>query len=244
MQNDPNKAGFNNYGNVYGNSYGPMNQPPPPPPAGFGYPPNNAPPPYTQYPQQPSSYPVPGGAYNGSIPTYQQQRVTVVPTYRPFWNNLVLTPITPGIKAFLVISGILYLIWGILAIGFEIGIIRYSYWRYYTGLWAGAFLVGGGISMLIAACKPSFVMANLIRMFITCLMFCILGLILSIVYVSRSTRCDSIYFWYYCDYSITAHLKVAMLALFITATIHTIVNIIVINNARKATASTRNQIST
>ncbi|CAF0817308.1 unnamed protein product [Rotaria sordida] len=120
MQYDPNKQGYNNYGN----QYPPMNQPPYG--AGNIYQPNNAPPPYTQYPQHSSAYPT---------AVYQPPTVTVVPLYRPLWNYLTPTPITSSLRVFFIISGLLYLIWGILAVGLEIGILIYSYWRYYTGFW-------------------------------------------------------------------------------------------------------------
>ncbi|CAF2814732.1 unnamed protein product [Rotaria sp. Silwood2] len=235
MQYDPHKQGYNNYGNVYGNQYPPMNQTP----YGVGnmYPPNNAPPPYTQYPQHPSAYPTSGAPYNSSTPCYQSQTGAVAPVYRPSWNNLIPTSITSSLRVFFVISGILYLIWGVLVVGFEIGIIYYSYWRYYTGFWTGCFFISGGISMLVVACKTSYVMAHLIRLFAICLFLGILGLILSIVNVARYKSCDSVYYWQYCNNSTGHHLKIAILVFIIIALIHTIINIVVTSNARKSTTS-------
>ncbi|CAF3379167.1 unnamed protein product [Rotaria sp. Silwood1] len=238
MQYDANKQGMNNYGNVYGNQYSPTNQPPYG--AGNVYLPNNAPPAYAPYPQHPSAYPTSGAPYNGSTPIYQQQAVVVAPIYRPMWNYLTPTPITSNLRVFFMISGLLYLIWGVLVIGLEIGIIVYSYWRYYTGFWTGSFFIAGGITMLIVACRPSYAMTHLIRLFGLCLFLSILGLILSIVYVATLNQCSSTYYWYYCYSSTGRNLKIALLIFFIITSIHTIINMIVASNARKSTASASN----
>jgi hypothetical protein len=227
MQYDPNKQGYNNQGNVYANQYPPMNQPQFG--AGNPYPPNNAPPVYGQYPQQPGYY--------GQPPVYQTQGVVITPVYRTFWNNVVLTPITPSLKAFMVISGIIYLLWSVLAFGLEIGLIANGSVTYYRGLWAGAFILGGAISMLIAACRQSYNMAHLIGMFAVALVFCILGLILSIVNYAASSGC-TYSFYYYCDSQLALNLKIVILVVFLFATIHTIVNMIIVGNAQKNRAST------
>jgi len=232
MQPDPSKQGNN-----YINQYPPMNQPP----MGTGnvYPPNNAPPPpYGQYPQQPPTYQATGTPYYGQTPIYQQQGPVVMPVYRPGWNRLVATPLTSNYKTFLAISGIFYLIWAILDIGLEIGILYNSYYStYYRGIWAGGYLIGGGIIMLVASCRVSYVLNHLIRLFIVALVLIIIGLILCIVTVANSVSCDSSYYWINCDTRLAIHLKIAILAVFIISTIHTVVNIIVTRNALKNAAS-------
>jgi hypothetical protein len=161
-----------------------------------------------------------------------------MPVYRPGWNNLVATPLTSNLKLFFAISGIFYLIWGILDIGLEVGIIVNSYYSaYYRGLWAGGYLIGGGIVMLVASCRVAYILNHLIRTFIVALVLIILGLILSIINLANSNRCD-LYYWSSCDTQLAINLKIAILAIFIISTIHTIVNIIVTRNALKRPIST------
>jgi hypothetical protein len=144
-----------------------------------------------------------------------------MPLYRPFWYNVMPTLITPGLRTFLIISGILFLVWGILGVGF-IG---------------GGYLVGAGISMLVAACRPSYIMVHLIRMLSVALALCILGLILSIVNYTTSYRCGT-YIYYSCDGEIAMQIKAVLIVLFIISTIHTIVSLVVTSNAHKRTLAT------
>jgi len=160
-----------------------------------------------------------------------------VPVYRRRWSNFVATPITSNLKAFLIISGLLSLLLGILDMSVEIGILLNSYTTYYRGLWAGGFLIGGGICMLVASCRVAYVMAYLIRLFTVTLIFVILGLVLSIINLATSIQCDS-YSWYLCDNRLAINLKIVILILFIISTIQTIVNIIVASNAQKRTTPT------
>jgi hypothetical protein len=168
---------------------------------------------------------------------HPQQGFVVAPVYRP-WNNVVVTPITPNLRTFFIISGILYLIWGILAMGLEVGIIINAYGTYYRGLWAGGYLLGSGISLLIASCRVSYAMVHLIRMLAVGLFLSILALILSIVSITTSSRCNSIYYWYSCDITLVNNLTIVILILFIVAIVHTIINIIVASNAQKRGATT------
>ncbi|CAF1374786.1 unnamed protein product [Adineta steineri] len=222
MQYDSNKEASNNYGNADSNQYSPMNQPQ----FGPGNIPNNAAPP-------PSGYPAPGQA-----PMIQQQRFIVMPNYRS-WNNMQSIPIESNTRAFLIISGIFYMIWGIMALGLEIGTIINFYSTYYRGIWAGGCLIGGGIGMLIIACKTSHVMTYLIRTFIIILVLCVLALILSIVNISVSYQCNPDSYWYnYCDRLLATNLKIVILVLFVIANIHSIINMFVIGKVQKRAATT------
>ncbi|CAF1368542.1 unnamed protein product [Adineta steineri] len=237
MQCDSNKEASNNYGNAYTKQYPPMNQPL----IGLEnmYSPNNAAPPsYGQYPQQPSDYPAPGAGYPGQTPKYQQQGYVITPIYRS-WNNMQSIPIESNTRAFLIISGIFYMIWGIMALGLEIGIIINSYSIYYRSIWAGGCLVSGGIIMLIIACKTSHVMTYLIRTFIIILVLCVLALILSIVNISDPSQCNPDSYWYnYCDRLLATNLNIVMLVLFVIANIHSIINMVVIGKVQKRAATT------
>ena len=209
--------------------------------------PNNAPPPYPQYPPQPAAYPQyppQPGAYPqyppqpGAYPQYSPQPAVVVyPMNRTFWYNLAATPITPSLRALFIITGILYLIWGVLGIGLEIGVIVNSSYRYYVGFIGGGFLIGAGISMLIAGCRTSYIMVYLVRMLTVTLVFCILGFILSIVSYTTSTSCFS-WSFYDCDSTVAAQIKATLIAVFVLATIQTIISLVVTSNAHRATSAT------
>jgi hypothetical protein len=174
------------------------------------------------------------------MPLHPQQGFVVASAYRP-WNFLVVTAITPNLRTFFIISGILCLIWGILAISLEVAIIvnkTNSYGIYYRGLWGGGCLLGSGISLLIASCKVSYAMVHLIRLFAIGLFLCILALILSIVSLTTAFRCDYVYDWCTPGVTLGKNLTTAMLILFIVGIVHTIINIIVARNAQKRTATT------
>ena len=151
---------------------------------------------------------------------------------------MVLTPITPSLRAFLMISGMLYLLWGILAIGLEVGLIINAYTTYYRGFWAGGFLIGGGISMLVAACKVSYPLIQLTRVFIMGLCFCMVAVVLSVINITASSRCEWSSFLYFCDSTLATNLKIVILVVFVVSVIHTIINMVVVNNARKRTTAT------
>ncbi|CAF4250039.1 unnamed protein product, partial [Adineta steineri] len=141
----------------------------------------------------------------------------VIPNYR-LWNIIQLTPIKSNIKAFLIISGIFYMIWGIIAFGLEIGIITSAYLTYYRGIWAGVFLIGGGISMMI---------------------ICIFALLSSILNIYGLSRCNPDPHWYnYCDRLLATNLKIVILVLFVIANIHSIINMFVTGKVQKRAATT------
>jgi hypothetical protein len=189
-------------------------------------------PPYAQYPQQVAyapGYGVPGQMYAPPVMVPQGPTAVVVPVYQRYWGTLVSTQITADVRNFLLISGLLYLLWGILGVGLEIGIIANSYLTYYRGFWMGLFIFISGITMLVAACQANYALQSLVRSLTVALIFCILGLIFSIVNYAYSTRCDY-YRSYNCDSKRAADLKIAILVVSILATIHTIVNMVVIGN--------------
>ena len=197
------------------------------------------PPPYAQYPQQAAfapGYGAPGQMYAPQVMVPQYQTAVVVPVYRRYWGNMVSTPITADVRNFLLISGIFYLIWGILAVGLEIGIISYSYRTYYRGFWMGLFIFISSITMLVAACQANYALQRLVRSFTVALVFCILGLIFSIVDYAFANRCDYYDYWYSCDSKKASDLKIVILVVSVVATIHTIVNMVIIGNMHKKSA--------
>lgn len=148
--------------------------------------------------------------------------------------NQILATMTPNIRVFFIISGILYLIWSLSAIGLEIVLIIESYSTYYRGVWAGGFLLAGGICMLTMACRTSYSTTYMIRLFILVLLFCVFGLVLSAVNYGTSTKClSSLSYRYSCDQKLVTILKIVILVVFVVATAHTLINIFVVNNEHK-----------
>ena len=188
---------------------------------------------YPQYLQEgamPPAYAAPGQIYGAPTMVPQYQTAVVMPIYRRYWNNSVSTPITPDVRKFLVFSGILYLIWGILAVGLEIGIIVNSYVPYYRGFWMGFFVIISGIMMLVAACQANYALQSLVRLFTAALIFCILGVVVSSVNYASSTRCNNRPWThdYSCDTKIASDLKIVILIVSTIATVDTIINIVFI----------------
>ena len=158
----------------------------------------------------------------------------MMPMNRPPMLAMVPTSITGNLKVFFISSGILYLILGILSIGLEVGIVVNSYNTYYRGFWVGGYLVGSGISLLVAGGRGSFVLTRLTTLFMVALILSILGMITSIINYAVSPRCSSTYSWYYsCDSERATQLKIVILAVMVLAIIHTIVNMVVASKAHK-----------
>lgn len=144
----------------------------------------------------------------------------------------MLTSVTSPLKIFFIISGCLYLVWGILCIGLDVGIVNNSrMFMYFCGFWGSGFFVSAGVSMLASSSKTHYASFYLLQMLIVTLIFSILGLILSIVVLIKSFQCDSTYF--ICDNSYAKNLKVVLLLAFIIPTVHTIANIVVIVISRQ-----------
>jgi hypothetical protein len=64
---------------------------------------------------------------------YQQQRAVLVPMPRPFIRPQISIVITSQIRAFLIVSGLIYLFLSSTAIALEIAIVVNSYWTHYYG---------------------------------------------------------------------------------------------------------------
>lgn len=200
--------------------------------------PNNAPPAYPQNPPQPGFQPS-GVAYNGQTAAFQSQSAFAMQGRRPVWGNVILTPMTSNLRGFCIISGILCLLCGITNIGLEIGILMNSYTTYYGGLWGGSYLIGTGIVMLIAACRPMFNMNAVIRTSAIALVLVIIGVILSILSVITVDGCRS-YYYINCDQSLVNSLEIARLAIFCLSVVQVIANIVVASAAQKSSIVARN----
>ena len=200
------------------------------------------PPPYSPYPQQPivsTGYILPGVRYYNQTPLYPQQNVVLVSTYVPFWKKGISTTITTKLRAFLIISGLISLIWSLVVLSLEIVIIIETYWTLYRTIWAGSFLLSGSVCMLIAACHRSYPLGSLTKIFAFVLFFCIFGLVSSAVSYKTSVKCSSLFSnKYSCDNEIVSASKITILSVFAVANVHTLINILVLNNEYKKTLVT------
>lgn len=191
----------------------------------------------------PSGYPQqqPGVAYNGQTAAFQSQRAFGPTVVRPGWGNVILTPMTSNLKLFFVISGIICLACGMTNIGLEIGILVNSITTYYGGIWGGSYLIGTGILMLIASCRPVFSMSAVIRTSAIALVLVTIGLILSIVSMTLINDSCSLYYTVIdCDQSLVDKLQIARLAVFCLAIIQVIANLVIAGSAQKNFVVARN----
>jgi hypothetical protein len=148
-------------------------------------------------------------------------------------------PITTSLKVFLLLSGFIYSLWGIVSFSFQIAIVVNSYSTYYHGFWTGAFLIVSGILMMVIGTRSSYPLAKLMQMYAVDLVLCIIGLIFAIVNYTLSNRCHSMRTWY-CDDNLASNLKIGLLIIFIFAIIHTIFNILYISKEQKKAISVSN----
>jgi hypothetical protein len=168
---------------------------------------------------------------------YQQQGIVVAPGYRSAWNNVITTPVTPNLRAFFIISGIIYCLWGILSFSIQLGIAVNSYSTYYQGFWTGIFILVGGIHTLIVACRPSYPLNHLTRIYVIGLILSLIGFLFSVFNYSFSTQCTSTFIWYMCDYELTSNLKIVLLVIFLLASIHSVINIVFVSKIQKKSLS-------
>ncbi len=133
---------------------------------------------------------------------------------------------------FLLLSGFIYSLWGILSISFQIAIVVNSYSTYYHGFWTGGFLIVGGILMMVIGFRSSYPLARLMRMYVVDLIFCAIGLAFSITNYAISDHCFSTSTWY-CDDSLASNLKIGLVIIFSLAIIHTAFNIFYISKEQK-----------
>ena len=169
--------------------------------------------------------------YSAQMPMYPPPGSVGMPVNRPPILAMMPTPLTGNQKMFFIASGILYIIWGVLSIGLEIAILSYSYFSYYRGFWAGGFLVGSGISLLVVGGRGTFVLTRLTTLFAIALVFTILGMITSIINYTTSPYWDTVE---------SSQLKIVILAVMIVAIIHTVVNMVVANKVHQKAVTESN----
>jgi len=154
-----------------------------------------------------------------------QRPVFLIPVRQTKSNELVHIPITNSLKSFLLLSGFLYCLWGIIIFSIQLGIVVNSYSNYYYGFWTGVFLDIGGIVMMIYGLKLMAPVNRLIRMLIFIALPCLTGFIYTIVNYCMTSPCQSTTSTYLCDDSLFRNLKLSLLIVFSLAAVHTPMNI-------------------
>jgi hypothetical protein len=165
------------------------------------------------------------------VPPSNAGGTVVIPTIDELYQRTqILTTITPKFRLFLIASGIIYITWGLAIIGLEIAIALQSQLTNYRSIWPSVFILCAGINMSVVGCRINYPMNNLIRIFYIVLLFCFVGLILLAINNSTSDKCPH---YSSCDNSEVATSKLSSLILTIFATVHTVINIVVIRKEDK-----------
>ncbi len=146
-------------------------------------------------------------------------------------RNKIFTIITHKLRSFLLISGFIYIIWSLAIICLEIAIALQSQWTQYRSMWTSVLLLYVGINMSIISCRIDYPMNHLIRIFTFTLLFGVFEIILSDINLNTSERCYSND--HRCDNQLVTILKITSFLLTIVATIHTVINLVVIRNEHK-----------
>ncbi len=139
----------------------------------------------------------------------------------------------------MLLSGFFNALWGILAFSFQLALTVNSHSTFYHGFWTGPILMVGGILMMVVGFRPAFPLVQLTRAYYSELILCAVGLFISIIDYSTSSKCTSTLFWY-CDDSLVSNLKIGLVIIFSFALIHTIFNMVYISKQHKQAISRSN----
>ena len=161
----------------------------------------------------------------GYFPSFDVRSTSLIPAGWLYRGSKIPAAMTPQVKGFLLLSGMLYIFWSLSIISIEIATIIDSRWTFYRAIWTGGFLLILAISLLFIASRPSYLIWQLTQFFIFGSLICVIGLLLSAISFSRSLRCVDNPGRYQCDTSTVFFLKMAILILVGLATIHTAINL-------------------
>lgn len=157
------------------------------------------------------------------------------PPYYLFWTHKALAKITPKRRAFLLISGVIYTLWGLAIISLEVAIGSKFHWAYFRSIWTSSFILSGGVSMLSVSCRANYHKNTLIKVFSIALLFCVIAIILSTINYGTTTKCSKSYSREDpCDDESVRNLKLTSLMIIIAASIHAVINILVIDYVHKS----------
>ena len=169
----------------------------------------------------------------GYFPSFSERGASLVPTGWMYRSSKMPAAMTPQVKDFLLISGMLYIFWSLSIISIEIVTIIDSYWTFYRALWTGGFLLVVAISLLFISSRPSYLIWQLTQFFSFGSLICVIGLLLSAINFSRSLRCIDKPGRYQCDTRTVSFLKMVILILVALATVHTAINLAITMRLQK-----------
>jgi hypothetical protein len=160
---------------------------------------------------------------------HHQSSIRMIPISPRCMFNRLSQSFTPEMRRFLLITGILCCIWGILIIGLEIGTMVRSPRNYYSTIWIGIYLLALGLIFTIVAFRKVQLFVPLIPLHALVLLIAIVGLIFSSISYGNSAHAFTTYpVTHGCSIGIVRALKLIVLIIFILVTIHSTVNLILV----------------
>jgi len=190
------------------------------------------PPPCPPYSLQSSS-----AQHDGQLLSYLQQNVRIIPAHHLLFKSRIFTPITSKLQIFFILTGISYLLWGAASIALEISIIMYSHSIYYRGIFAGTIMLGSAVNLLIVSHRVAHSMIYMVRLLSFVFVFCLVGIVLSIIDLCTSRQCENRMNDLLCDIQIARILKMIILIELTIAAAHTGVNLAIARHVQKKSTS-------
>ncbi|CAF0834973.1 unnamed protein product [Adineta steineri] len=185
-----------------------------------------------------TSYITPNVQYYRQTPSDTQENVVIVPASISIRRNQISAITTNKFRIFLIISGLFTLIWSLAIIGLGMYITIKSVNTLNRDILASGYLLIGSICLLKLSCGTSYLLDYIKQVFAMTLVFCIGGLILSAIIFYQSKKCSS-YFpaIHSCDKQLLYISKMTDLIVFIVASIHSLINFLVLINQNKKSLS-------
>ncbi|CAF1370801.1 unnamed protein product [Adineta steineri] len=180
------------------------------------------------------------------ILSHQLENAITIPTRRLTESKQVLITITAKLQRFFVISGIIYLLWGMSLISVETAIIMYNISAFYRGLFIGILVLATGINLLVVANTIFYSINYLMRLLYVTLAFALFGIGMCVIDLVSSDPCNdhkddrtSL-----CDTKTATKLKLILLAQSMIVTIYTGIIIKFAKRIRKKAKSISSNSST
>lgn len=122
-------------------------------------------------------------------PSCQQDDALVLPARTLSSHADGIIVITPKIRAFFIIGGIVFLLLGAGAIGLETSIMMYSFSTYYRGVWSGNMMLATSISMLVTAGRRCHSIIYTTQLLAFTMITVLCGIVLSTIELSTMRPC-------------------------------------------------------
>lgn len=186
---------------------------------------------YNTNPQGSTGYLAPSVSFSGQTQPYQQS--STPNSYVTPGTNILILALTPRFKNFLIISGVLHIILGIIILSLQSALIAqlsvdgFAWYGIFIILQAVAIILDG-ILMIATSRKLSYAIKPIRKMFTSTLTLAILGIFFCVIYlVLVKTLCDK------CNDNSYFTLVAAEFVFFAILTIYSIICIIFIHQEQK-----------